>query len=60
MGDTYHVEPTNDLKPHNTGSDYCRCMPRIELVDGGGKVVVHSAWDGREFYEEKKEYAARL
>lgn len=48
---TVHVLPLNDLKEH-TQSDDCECHPKIEYVGEGGKVVVHNAYDGREFWEQ--------
>lgn len=48
---TVHVLPLNDLKEH-TQSDDCECHPKIEYVGEGGKVVVHNAYDGREFLEQ--------
>lgn len=50
----WHVEPTNDIKPHSTGhadAANCQCKPRTETQPNGNIVVVHNAWDGREFYE---------
>jgi len=29
---------------------YCHCEPRIQQEENG-KVVIHNAYDGREFYE---------
>lgn len=54
---TVHVLPVHDLKEH-TESEDCACHPRVSFVDGGGKVVVHNSYDGREFleqWEEKKQ-----
>lgn len=48
-----HVVPVDDLQPHNTFSDYCKCSPRIEYQPDGGRVIVHNAYDGREFFEEQ-------
>lgn len=48
---TVHVLPLDDLKEH-TQSDDCECHPKIEYVGEGGKVVVHNAYDGREFWEQ--------
>lgn len=45
-----HVLPVDDLRPHIETGTYCHCKPRIER-EGGGTVVVHNAYDGREFYE---------
>lgn len=44
-----HTYPTNDLKPHNVRDDYrCPCKPSLELHDRT-LMVIHNAWDGREF-----------
>jgi hypothetical protein len=48
MLDRYHVVPINDLREHNTDSDFiCWCHP-TENDDG---VIVHNSMDGREKYE---------
>jgi len=54
MSNTIHVLPLYDLKEH-TESDDCECLPRIEYVGEGGKVVVHHSYDKREFYEQWEE-----
>lgn len=41
-----HVLPVKDIKSHIEEGKYCPCKPR---VDGG--VVIHNAFDAREFYE---------
>jgi hypothetical protein len=33
-------------------SRYCKCHPR---VDETSHLVVHNAWDGREFYEQAED-----
>lgn len=50
-GDTYHVIPVGDLKEHNSDGKLCHCKPRLEK-EGDGWVVIHNAYDGREFFEE--------
>lgn len=56
----WHVEPVNDWKPHLTSGEFCKCEPRVEVQSNGNKVVVHNAWDGREFFEnEVTEYGIR-
>lgn len=45
-----HVKPVNDLSPHRDSAD-CPCRPRVEQVEGGGIVVVHNSFDGREITE---------
>lgn len=47
MSEKYHVLPLNDLKPH-TESEHCKCQPQIME---NGALIVHNAWDGREFDE---------
>jgi hypothetical protein len=42
----------NDLKPHSAGG-WCKCSPQVDVQPNGNKVVVHNAWDGREFYESE-------
>lgn len=51
-----HVVPLDDLKPHTEGGEWCACAPRVEAA-GGGKVVIHNAYDGREFYEPNTQEA---
>lgn len=48
-----YVIPLNDPPGHNTESEACLCNPRIERMKNGKMVVVHMAWDNRQFYEEK-------
>ena len=49
-----HVYPLDDLKEHCCDGDgVCDCMPRYEVVDGT-TLVIHNAWDGREYLEENK------
>lgn len=49
-----HVVPINDLKRHDENGTHCACDPRTEDV-GEGKMIVHNAYDGREFYETEEE-----
>ncbi len=46
-----HVYPVNDTYPHTTGDKRCACKPRITQVEGGGIVVCHNSYDGREILE---------
>lgn len=48
MSEYFHVTPANDLLPHNTDDGTCLCEPKI---DAEGLMVVHNAWDNREFDE---------
>lgn len=61
-----HVFPCNDLKPHKLDGVNCECGPRLVRFPAGGDaclcaldhsalaeaVVVHRAFDHREFFEE--------
>lgn len=42
--------PANDSKTHVEKGENCHCRPRVAR-EGGDVVVVHNAYDGREFYE---------
>lgn len=49
-----HVYPVNDRHEHDTDKpSTCPCHPVTELVDGGGMVVLHNAWDKRTLRETK-------
>lgn len=45
-----HVMPINDLYPHHD-SDGCPCNPKRDLEEAD--VVIHNAFDGRDFYEDE-------
>jgi hypothetical protein len=46
---TVHVYPLNDILPHITeGGPGCPCRPKIEDVEGGGTLIIHNSYDGRE------------
>ena len=49
-----HVVPTNDLKEHVERGTWCHCEPRLE-AEGDGTIVIHNAYDGREFVETENE-----
>ena len=52
-----HVYPLDDLKPHKVEGGYdCECMPRIQKQENGALVIVHNAWDRREWDEEDHKY----
>ena len=51
MSDRVHVIPLDDLKLHVESGEWCHCEPRI-TEDG---VVIHNAYDGREFFEDVQE-----
>jgi hypothetical protein len=46
-----HVHPLEDLYPHVL-TDTCACGPKIDIVEGAGRVIVHNSWDKREVYDE--------
>lgn len=46
----WHVTPVNDLKEHQDNIK-CPCNPKIEILDNGGMVVTHKAYDNRELFE---------
>jgi len=51
MVDIIHVEPLDDLYDHDTtNSFFCQCNPKI-LKEENGTIVIHNAWDGREWIE---------
>lgn len=47
----FHVLPLDDLKFHSEVGTYCRCQPRLQ-PEPNGTIVIHNAYDGREFFEE--------
>jgi len=47
----YHILPINDIKEHEE-STTCACSPKIEIIETGDIIVVHNAYDGREYIEE--------
>lgn len=49
----WNVIPEADLLPHRDGMD-CECRPELQIVSsgGGGHLIVHHAWDCREYFEE--------
>lgn len=54
---SWHVTPIDDLKVHNTLSDHCQCLPRVDYQPNGNRIVVHNAYDGREFWEQDESLA---
>lgn len=50
----YHVLPVNDLKPHVETGTRCHCEPAVR-AEGAGLLVIHNAYDGREFYETEED-----
>lgn len=49
--ETVHVLPINDLKTHIEVGTYCHCKPQ-KRDEAGGTLVIHNAYDGREFFEQ--------
>lgn len=56
---TIHVLPVNDLMEH-VEDETCECKPTIRYVDGGGKIVIHNSWDGREYWEKWEEEKGKI
>ena len=50
MSSDVHVIPLNDLREHDD-SQWCWCMPKVEIQDDGRAVVIHNSADGRELVE---------
>jgi hypothetical protein len=48
--DCVQVIPIADLKQHVEHGEYCHCVPHV-MRDYARPVVVHNAYDGREFAE---------
>jgi len=51
--ESYHVTPTNDIKPH-IDNECCHCKPDIIILDNkiyNGKLIIHHAFDCRELQE---------
>lgn len=55
MSERLHVVPVDDLKPHSRDGEYCACQPEVRTVESGNRLVIHNAYDGREFYEQEDE-----
>jgi hypothetical protein len=53
-----HVVPINDLREHSIDARFpCECLPEEQFVEGGGVVIVHNSWDGREITERAEDAA---
>lgn len=50
----WHAYPINDLKAHKLTGLKCKCNPRIEIQMNKGLVVIHNAYDKREYVFEGK------
>jgi hypothetical protein len=46
-----HVYPELDRYPHDLEGTDCPCKPTIE-VHGANLVIIHNAWDHREYFEQ--------
>lgn len=51
-----HVYPLNDIHTHQTDTPFCDCHPRLE-PHGESLLVIHNAWDCREYAERAAETA---
>lgn len=51
MADIYHVLPINDIDHHHESMS-CPCNPKVD--DECENVIIHNAFDGREFTEERR------
>jgi hypothetical protein len=49
--DDQHVEPLGDEREHVTSGELCPCMPMVLEQEGGGRVIRHNSYDGREIGE---------
>lgn len=54
MAERTHIYPINDTREHHTIGEYCPCQPIIE-----GHLVVHNAYDAREFFEGNAQEALK-
>lgn len=52
-----HVYPVHDLKPHDTDSRQCWCIPLLEHRENGSVIVIHNSSDGREITERAVDHA---
>jgi hypothetical protein len=51
VSEIVHVVPLNDLKSHIESGVYCHCQPEVRKEEAG-TLIIHNAYDGREFFEE--------
>lgn len=47
----YHVLPVNDIREHQENGVICECKPEIRIEDEENWLIIHNAWDGREWTE---------
>jgi len=45
----------NDIYEHDEYSTTCKCEPKVEFPGNGKMLIVHNAFDGRQFEEQIKE-----
>ena len=48
----WNIIPEGDLLPHREGTD-CECQPTVRFISSGagGHLIIHAAWDCREYFE---------
>lgn len=52
-----HVYPLNDIRPHRFGCHaYCECDPQLIWTQDDQLIIVHRAFDWRDFYEQLEGY----
>ena len=64
MQNFIHVIPNGDIKPHEENSPFtaiggCPCSPKF-IEENGVMIVVHNAFDGREWDEEVENIIKQL
>jgi hypothetical protein len=47
----FHVLPINDVDEHDE-SKFCKCHPKTEIQENGGRLIVHNSFDRREYFED--------
>lgn len=51
-----HVFPVNDVKPHTFAGTSCECNPNIAIDQFGNHIIIHNAFDFRDFKEQLGNY----
>lgn len=51
MTNKFHVLPVNDIREHQENGVICECKPEIRIEDEENWLIIHNAWDGREWEE---------
>jgi len=61
MINKYHVLPVNDIEEHQEEGVVCHCKPEIRIEDEDSWLIIHNAFDGREWEElaDKRNYETR-